>query len=194
MKIDAANWEQMEQGRDDFFLPGGTLDRERLKSRDNLPEFIRRFLEEKERGIPRPYAYDRLWELYYRWMSDLARSSSSRFLSQYLSWEIDLEMHLAVVRAARSGAGPDAHPLPPSLHQRSFSELAARLGEADNPLTAERLLDEERLRQISREEGIDSFSLDALLAYVLRAMLYGRWERMTRSFDVDGYLQSGVAV
>jgi hypothetical protein len=44
--IDAANFENREQGRD-LFVQGGTLSREDLEAGRNLPEFIRTFLDEK---------------------------------------------------------------------------------------------------------------------------------------------------
>src|SRR5690606_6232955 len=54
---DVFNWEQVDQGRD-IFLEGGLLSRQDLIDGRNLPDYIRVFREERERGIYRPYIYD----------------------------------------------------------------------------------------------------------------------------------------
>jgi len=188
--VDAGNWEQLDQGRD-LFWPGGLLTREQMEGRENVPDFIRRFQEEKERGIARAYLYDRLWELYYLSAHAVAQPSSNRFLSEYLAWEIDLRANLAAARARDAGFNPEERAILAAFGHGDFSALLSQLRNQNNPLQAERLLDEERLRQIYRFEGSSPFSVDALLAYVSRAMLYSRWERISEPFDIENYLWQG---
>lgn len=188
--IDAANWEQADQGNA-LFLEGGLVSREQMSNRENLPDFIRRFREEKERGISRACVYDRLWELYYLWAYGAAQAASNGFLTGYWAWEIDLRAGLAFVRARDAGRRPEDHAVMEAFRYADFSGLVTRLKSQHNPLDAERLLDEERLRQIYRLEGNSPFSLDALLAYVARALIYGRWERISRPFDIEAYLLPG---
>jgi len=188
--VDAANWEQFDQGRD-LFWSGGLLSREQMAGRENLPDFIRRFQEEKERGIARAYLYDRLWELYYLSAYAVAQPSPSRFLTGYLAWEIDLRTSLAAVRARDAGVNPEERAILGGFQYGDFSALIAQLKSQNNPLQAERLVDEERLKQIYHFEGSSPFDLDALLAYVSRAMLYSRWERIGEPFDIENYLWQG---
>jgi hypothetical protein len=190
MGVDAANWEQADQGRR-LFRTGGLLSREQMAGRENLPDFIRRFQEEKERGIARTYPYDRLWELYYLSAHAAAEPSPNRFLAEYLSWEIGLRASLAAVRTRDAGVNPEERAILGAFQYGDFSALVSQLRSQNNPLQAERLVDEERLRQIYRFEGSSPFSADALLAYVSRAMLYSRWERISEPFDIENYLWQG---
>lgn len=188
--VDAFNWEQMDQGRD-IFLEGGLLSRQEMTDNRGLPVFIRTFREEWERGIQRAYAYDRLWELYYEFAHGVAQRFGCRFLVDYLSWDIELRSSLSVMRVRERGGDVVDHGILESFHARDFSQLMTQLRGSKNPLQAERRLDEERLRQIDRYEGDAAFSIDAVLAYVARAAIYSRWERITGDFDIETYLWHG---
>jgi len=188
--VDAFNWEQMDQGRD-FFVAGGVLSREDLASQKDYPAFLRTFREEKERGINRPYIYDRLWELYYNHLLAVAESQACRFLTDYISWEIELRLALTAMRVREKGGNIEEHAILSSFRPRDYSNLAAQIKSKKNPLEVERYLDEERLRQIYKSEGIYGFSLDALLAYMTRAAIYSRWEKISEKFDIDTYLWQG---
>lgn len=188
--IDAFNWEQMDQRRD-LFLEGGLLSREDMAGARTLPDFIKTFREEKERGIHRAYPYDRLWELYYSYAHAVAERSGCRFFIDYLSWEIELRLTLAAMRVREKGGNVDDHAILSAFHPRDYSNLITQLKSQKNPLQAERCLDEERLRQIYRFEGSFGFSLDALLAYVTRSAIYSRWEKISEDFDIETYLWHG---
>ncbi|HPJ07877.1 MAG TPA: DUF2764 family protein [Deltaproteobacteria bacterium] len=188
--VDAYNWEQMDQGRD-LFREGGLLSRQDMTDNRDLPDFIRAFRDEWERGIYRTYVYDRLWELYYSYAHDVAERFGCRFLIDYLSWEIELRSSLAAMRIREEGGIVEDHAILEFFHPRDFSNLMTQLRNQKNPLEAERALDEERLRQIGRNEGIAPFSIDALLAYVARSAIYSRWEMITQDFDIETYLWHG---
>ena len=187
---DVFNWEQIDQGRD-IFLEGGLLSRQDLIDGRNLPDYIRVFREERERGIYRPYIYDRLWELYYSYAYSVAQRSECRFLIDYLSWEIELRLSLTAIRIRDVGVVLEYHAILDNFRPRDFSNLITQIKNQKDPLGAERYLDEERLRQITRCEGAAPFSIDALLAYVARAAIYSRWEAVTQDFDVETYLWHG---
>ena len=188
--IDAANFENLEQGRD-LFLEGGALSREDLETRRNLPEFIREFLEEKERGIRRAHLHDRLWELCYGAILALAGSEGCRYLLDYIPWEIELRNRLVALRLRESGGNVDDHAILPGIRSADFTAMLSQLESQKTPLTAERYLDGERLKQIYHCQGNDPFSLDALLAFVSRAMIYDRWERLQEPYDMNNFLYSG---
>jgi len=188
--IDAANFENLEQGRD-LFLEGGALSREDLEARRNLPEFIREFLMEKERGIRRAHLHDRLWELCYGAILALAGSEGCRYLLDYIPWEIELRNRLVALRLRESGGNVDDHAILPGIRSADFTAMLSQLESQKTPLTAERYLDGERLKQIYHCQGNDPFSLDALLAFVSRAMIYGRWERLQEPYDMNNFLYSG---
>jgi len=188
--IDAANWEQYDQGRE-IFTAGGNLNREDMEARRNLPFFIREFMEEKERGIRRPHVYDRLWELCYRELMAEAGRKDCRFLLDYISWEIALRNRLSALRLRERGGGAEEHFVLPLTRSADLAELIAQIEGLKNPLDAERRLDGERLKRISQCQGNSPFSLDALLAFLARAMIYGRWERMQEPYDMNRFLYGG---
>ena len=188
--IDAANWENFDQGRD-HFLEGGILTHEEIKARRNLPAFIRQFISEKERDIRRPCIYDRLWELCYATILTTAREAGCRYLMDYIPWEINLRNRL-VAQRLRDGDGnlADSTVLTGSA-AFDFSSLLSQLDSQKNPLEAERLLDSERLKRISSCSGSDPFSVDAILAFLDQAVIFSRWESMMAPFDMDNFLLSG---
>jgi len=188
--VDTANWEQLDQGRD-LFVEGGLMSREEMASRQDLPEFIKNFNEEKERGIHRAYVYDRLWEAYYAYAHAVAQRFNCRFGLDYLSWEIELRTSLAALRSREQGGNPEDHAILGAFRAYDFTNVIAQARGQKNPLLAERCLDEERLKQIYRCEGSSPFSLDALLAYLMRSWLFSRWERIAEPFDMETYLQQG---
>jgi hypothetical protein len=188
--IDAANWEHLAQGRD-IFLEGGALGREEMDARRGLPEFIERFREEEARGIRRPYPYDRLWELCYGTLLDWAQKAGSRYLMAYLPWEIALRNHLISLRLRGRSGDAAGHAVLPDTQSSDFTNLSSALDGQKNPLAAERHLDTERLKQVLHCQGSDPFSLDALLAYLSRAMIYSRWEKMQPPLDLDNFFSRG---
>ena len=188
--IDAANFENHEQGRD-LFLEGGTLSREDLDAGRNLPEFIREFLDEKERGIRRSHLHDRLWEISYGALLEMAGKAGCRYLMDYIPWEIELRNRLAALRLREKGGNAEEHAVLPGIRSFDFTDLLSQIEAQKNPLAAERVLDGERLKQIYHCQGNDPFSLDALLAFVSRAMIYGRWERLQEPYDMNNFLYGG---
>jgi hypothetical protein len=188
--IDAANFENLDQGRD-LFLKGGTLSREDLKTRRNLPGFIREFLDEKERGIRRAHVQDRLWELCYEAILALAGRENCRFLLDYLPWEIELRNRLTVLRLRENPGNVEEHAVLPGIRGFDFTALLSQVEGQKTPLAAERTLDGERLKQIYHCQGSDPFSRDTLLAYLSSAMIYDRWEGMRKPYDIHHYLYDG---
>jgi hypothetical protein len=188
--IDAANFEHREQGRD-LFLEGGNASREELEAGRNLPEFVRAFREEKERGLRRAHPHDRLWELCYEELLGLAGKAGCRFLLDYIPWEIELRNRLIALRLRESAGNAEEHAVLPGIRGFDFTALLSQIEAQKNPLAVERYLDGERLKQIYHCQGNDPFSLDALLAYVSRAIIYGRWERLQEPYDMKNYLYGG---
>lgn len=188
--VDAANWESIEQGRD-HFLEGGTLNREEMENMQNLPVFIRQFLDEKERGIRRLPIYDRLWELCYGALLARAEEEGCRYLIDYTVWEIELRNCLAALRFREREGNIADRTIMPGIRSFDFSGLLSRLDGQNNPLEAERTIDSERLKQIFHCQGADPFSLDAILAFLARAFIYSRWERMKIPYDIQNFIYSG---
>ncbi len=188
LAIDVANFENLHQGRP-IFIEGGILTQEEIERKRNLPLFIQIFLEEKERGIRRPYVFDALWERYYSYAYTLAQERDCRFLVDYLSWEIGLRNHLVTMRAKERGIEVGDYLILPQVGYRDLSILVSQIKSQKNPLMAERLIDEERLKTIFHCEGGDPFSINAVLAILAKASLFSRWEKMTIPYEVHAILE-----
>lgn len=189
-RIDAENWESVDQNRADF-SEGGILSRQDIEARQNLPPFICEFMQEKERGIRRACIYDRLWEIYYSGTLNAAQRKSCRFLLDYVPWEIGLRNCLTALRLKGQEKNAAEYFVLPNEQCTDFSAIISQLENQPDPLSAERFLDSERLKHIYHCQGIDPFSIDALLALLLSAMIYSRWERMAGPLDVAEFLYNG---
>jgi len=183
LAIDVTNFENFYQGRP-VFIEGGILTLEEIERKRNLPLFIQVFLEEKDRGIRRPYLFDTLWERYYTYAYTLAQERDCRFLVDYLSWEIGLRNHLVMMRGKERGVEVGDYLILPQAGYHDLSTLVNQVKIQRNPLMAERLIDEERLKAIFHYEGGDPFSISAVLALLARASLYSRWEKITIPYEV----------
>jgi len=188
--IDAANWERIDQGFG-AFLEGGNLTRDEMETRQNLPDFIKVFVDEQERGIYRPHIYDRLWELCYAAILERAEKKGCRFLTDYISWDIELRNTLTALRLRRSRKNVSDYTIVSSIQPFDFTALFSQLQSQSNPLDAERLIDIERLKQIYHYESFDPFSLDAVLAFLSRAFIYSRWEELMTGYDIHSFLYGG---
>ncbi|TFG35297.1 MAG: DUF2764 family protein [Nitrospirales bacterium] len=183
MAVDTANTEYFLQGQD-VFLPGGYLTREEIEGKRNLPSFLRAFFENRDRKVRRGYVYDDLWESYYGYAYSLAGELNCRFLMDYLSWEIGLRNSLVGLRARERAEEAEDYRILVQAGGHDFSSIISQLKTQQNPLSAERFLDEERLKQIFHCEGPDPFSRDAILGTMEKARIYSRWEKLNAVYNV----------
>jgi len=188
LAIDVTNFENFLQNRS-IFIEGGVLSQEDLERKKNLPLFFQIFLDEKDRGIRRPYLFDVLWERYYAYAYSLAQERDCRFLMDFLSWEIGLRNHLVAVRAKEKGVEVGDYLILPQIGYHDLSHFVNQVKSQKNPLAAERLIDEERLKAIFHCEGGDPFSINAVLALLARAGLFSRWEKMAVPYEVHAILE-----
>jgi hypothetical protein len=172
-------------------LPGGRLSDEDIAQGRDLPEAVRSFIQEEERGISRPYPYDRLWELHYAEALETARRSGSDFLKCYLPWESQLRNVLAELRCRAANLDPGHHLVRTGGGGYGFGRMIAELQDQANPLDAMLYLDRQRLRFIAERMNYDGFSLDALLGYLARARIYDQWQDYTLTYDLQTITQAG---
>jgi len=72
-----------------------------LSERAALPEWLQKALVSEEGKYA--YAFDRVWEAYYRELLRLACEHGSKFLKGWVSWEVGLRNVVARLRAQRAG-------------------------------------------------------------------------------------------
>lgn len=172
-------------------LPGGRLSDEDIAQGRDLPEAVRSFMLEEERGISRPYPYNRLWELHYAEALETARRSGSYFLNSYLTWEHQLRNVQAELRCRAANLEPGRHLVRAGGDGYGFGRMIAELQDQGNPLAAMLYLDGQRLRFIVGCMDYDGFSLDALLGYLARARIFDQWQDYALPYDLQTITQAG---
>jgi hypothetical protein len=131
-------------------------------------------------------AADLLWERYFRYAHQLGRSRSSRFLVQWVEFEVALRNALAAARARRLGLDESHYQVAANL-AHSDEDLSPLLGEweaAATPLAGLRVVIRARWSWLDRHDAWFSFSVDELLAYAARVMLLEQWRRTEEKEDV----------
>ena len=122
---------------------------------------------------------DLLWDRYFRYVHALGRSRRSRFLVQWVRFEVTLRNALATARARRLGLDESGYLVAPDLAQ-SDEDLSLLLSEweaAPTPLAGLRVVIRARWSWLDQHDAWFSFSVDELLAYAARVMLLKQWRR-----------------
>lgn len=126
-----------------------------------------------------PLKADLLWERYFRYAHDLARSRGSRFLAQWVEFEVALRNALAAARARRLGLAESDYQVAADLANpdEDLSPLLSEWEAAPTPLAGLRVVIRARWSWLDRHDAWFSFSVDELLAYAARVMLLQQWRR-----------------
>jgi hypothetical protein len=122
---------------------------------------------------------DQLWDRYFRYAHRMGVSSGSRFLTEWVEFEVALRNKLAAARARKLGLGESDYQVATDLIQGD-EDLAPVLSEwetAATPLAGLRVVIQARWSWIDRHDAWFSFSMDELLAYAARVMLLEQWRR-----------------
>jgi hypothetical protein len=162
----------------DVFDERGLLPRSSLAERSALPDFLLSFLQAREAGkIPTESWQDSLWQAYYAHLLQVAEQHGSKLIGEWANFELSLRAQLVSWRAEH--VGPRSVPgLAAAMAAGSddFAILLAALREEPDPMERERLLDLKRMEKIDSLSGVDPFSSDAALAYVLTSLLLDQWD------------------
>jgi hypothetical protein len=124
-------------------------------------------------------ATDLLWETYFRYAHALGRSERSRFLVQWVEFEIALRNALATARARRLGLVEGDYLVAADLAagDEDASAVVDEWAAAPTPLAGLRAVIRGRWSWVHHHDGWFTFSVDELLAYAVRVMLLEQWRR-----------------
>jgi Protein of unknown function (DUF2764) len=179
-KIDTSNAETFLL-KEKYFDPRGTISLEDFENQQDLPPHIEDFFMDE--GFTDPDIVVRsLWEAYYLTVKELAHRHSSRFLIEYFEMEIGLRNAIAKVRAEKLGLDVENSQILSGEDAFQYSSLVLRASEESDPQARELLIDKVRLEKLEELEGIDPFSIDAVLTYLAGAIILDSW---TMKKDVD---------
>lgn len=184
--IDTSNAESLLLGRS-YFDPRGTCTREQWEMRRDLPDFLDEILRSEESLQPAQQV-SRLWNAYFSCLASIAEKHKNRFLFQFVEVETGLRNAVARVRAEQMSIDPDLAMVAGGESAQQYQAIALRATEAPDPQLRERVLDRERLAIYQEIEGIDPFSIDAVLAYIACALVLDSW-RATEDTDPETMLE-----
>jgi hypothetical protein len=146
------------------------LSPEQVGGEQPLPSFLQ--ADEPGEG---PLGEDPVWEAYFRHVDQQGRRMGSTFLQAWAAFEVGLRNRLVQVRAKALHLSVDAYLVAPELgrRQEGAEEVIERWQGAENPLAAQRALDQGRMGWLLQRGGWFTFS-----AYARGLALAVRWERL----------------
>lgn len=168
---------------------------EALATRSMLPGYIFDFIDKYSSNEERLEHYPELLVAFCRHAS----AQASGLFDYYLALERELRLVLAAFRAKTLGrdiykelqyedpeeeliaqilAQKDAVAYQPPEKYEEISHLFKRL--SDKPLELQKALLEYRFNKIEEKVGLDLFSIDRILAYMIKLIIVERWQRMDK--------------
>jgi len=128
-----------------------------------------------------PITVDLIWQNYFQYAFDLARSSCSAFLQAWVKFEVGLRNSLARARAEALDLDPEPYLVAQELGdpEFSFQGILADWRATSSPLEELEALDRLRWNWATEREGWYSFNNDEVAAYTAKIMILYRWQRIT---------------
>lgn len=124
---------------------------------------------------------ERLLEFYFRSAAKRALQLHSRFLLNWVYFELDLRRELMGVRAARLGRSDLMREIAPDLKNEldfDFSTITAEWSAAVTPLIGIGQIEMARWAWLTENENWFNFSDDELVAYGAKLLVLHRWQRL----------------
>jgi len=186
--LDCENLESKMLGRD-IFNEKAPLSREQLEDRRELPDFMADFLDAEESGaLSGTYSVDALWRSYHLHLLEISKTHGCPMLGEWAFWEAGLRNALARSRAQEIGVDLEGRLFEESEEESLYSEMVAWASEAADPLERERVIDQNRLAKLNELAGINPFSREAALCYLLSLIILDRWD-LPREVDTKQLLE-----
>lgn len=174
MRFDISALEKMEFGS----KPSVTaiFSEKQLEERSGFPEWLERAFASEESG--RIYAFDRIWDAYFRELKFLAGQSGSKFLMSWVSWEVGLRNAIAEIRAGRAGVDATEFLMEgiseehPSIYRPIIDSLVSFMDVGfDSWREMDRLMNTLMLEKARSLAPAYTFNTDELLSYAVQFVI-----------------------
>lgn len=178
--VDAVRSESLEDKQDHLSIPEG--------SPRYMIDFVRGFVSGAYSGAEVLFVEDKLAELYF---DHVLRAASSPFLRDWFEMNLNLNNILASLTAKKYGLDPSkyligSNEITEILKSGLWGDIAylkegemiseiVRIGEETEPMQRERRLDAFKWRILEEVTFADTFSIHAMLAYLLKLQILERW-------------------
>lgn len=126
---------------------------------------------------------DPVWAAYFAYVAELGRRSGVRFLNDWVGYEVALRNALVAARAKLLQLNPDEYIVAGDLGEitAEVEATVAQWASADDPLAAQRALDQGRWDWLQRHGRPFSFAGDEAAAYARALVLLDRWHQVTKA-------------
>ena len=160
-------------------LDFAVLNIENAESEPVLPAFLLAE-NETENKENRRLAVDGIWNRYFRYAAQVAKSSNSGFLKAWVGFEVGLRNALAAARAQTLGLDPETYLVCPELTDTNidYSTIISAWSAVHNPLSATETLDKARWDWLEVNGNWYSCSNDEIEAYAAKLILLHHWRRI----------------
>lgn len=128
---------------------------------------------------------DIIWDRYFHYVADLAKSLGNKFLASWVTWEVTMRNASAEARARALELEGSDYVVATDIEgwRDDFNSIVNEWSTAANPLEAQRTLDRARWNWIRENENHFSFSNDELIAYAAKLLLNVRWQRLNKAME-----------
>lgn len=173
---------------------------EALVTRSMLPGFVFDFMDKYESNEDRLKHYPELLAVFFR----NAIENSSGFFKYYLSLERELRLVLVAFRAKKLGRdifkelqyeNPEEEFIAQIFAQKDapiyeppekYEEIKTLFEQHyDDPIELQKSLLEYRFNKIEEKLGIELFSIDRVLAYMIELIMVERWQQMDKQKGLE---------
>ncbi|MBN2377779.1 MAG: DUF2764 family protein [Sedimentisphaerales bacterium] len=153
------------------------LTKSQAADEEPLPTYLAVVKDERDTEEVNP---DRYWENYYRYAAQQAKKYSSRFLTQWVGFEVQLRNALTEERAKILALDALDYLVAADLGNTDldFSGIINEWSAAPDPFAGLRVLDNARWKWLRENDGWFSFENDEIAAYGAKLMLLHRRFRL----------------
>jgi hypothetical protein len=144
-----------------------------------LPDYLLEYLDANQAQASGALA-DRVWEAYFRLAEAAAKRLGSRFLTDWVHYEVSLRNALVTLRAKRLGLEAAEYLVAKDLAvaDEDFETVLAEWASAPTPLAGQQVLLRARWNWLDAHDAWFSFRDDELAAYAVRLILLQQWSRI----------------
>jgi len=154
-----------------------TLTQKQVSGEEPLPEYI---VGQDNRDKSGALLTDTVWAGYFTFAAQTASGTRSRFLQNWVRYEVSLRNAIAAKRAEILGLEASDYIVASELGGLDMSSEVSRWSEAKskNPLEEQKALDLARWEWLEQNGRYFSFSDDEIASYSARLAVSGRWAKL----------------
>lgn len=129
--------------------------------------------------------HDKVYGMWYELMAEIGHKTGTMLLSQWAAREFSLRAQIQMQRDQQSSDTNviNEQNLPDFIKEDGFifdqSDLISAYKAFDDPMAAEKFLDQSRVDFLHKAVARYSFDMDELVAYMLELRIHRRYERMS---------------